>query len=162
LDICDWRLVSMVVFSLLQDLLFDWFKRSLGTGSLQLESVRKFHLSFWFSSFTGPSMGTPHLILYFAFCFGSFSASDACDGFSSQNSSHGEASSIAACLICAKARSSGCPSVLVSLSSDPEQKPSIVSRRWPITNRISKLRPCHCRLRKVNAGVPNNKSCGCS
>jgi len=73
-----------------------------------------------------PSMGTPNLILHFAFYFGSFSASDACDGFPSQNSSHGEASSIAACLICAKTRSSSCPSVLVSLSSDPEPKPSIV------------------------------------
>jgi hypothetical protein len=146
----------------LQDFLFGWFKRSLGTRSLQLESMQKFqqmgrftsslvlrlefsnlllleHLVFSESlnervcSFGLAFDGTPNLILHFAFCFGSFSASDACDGFPLQNSSHGEASSIAACLICAITRSSSCPGVLVSLSTDPEQKPSIVSHCWPIT-----------------------------
>ena len=104
--------------------------------------------------------GTPNLILHFAFCFGSFSASDACDGFPSQNSSHGEASSIAVCLICAITRSSSCPGVLVSLSTDPEQKPSICHIAGRLLYRISRLRPCLCRLRKINAGAPNNKSCG--
>ena len=63
---------------------------------------------------------------------GSLSTSDACDGFSSQNSSRGEVSLIAASSICAEARSSSLSGVLVNLSSDPEQKLSIVLDCWLI------------------------------